>query len=133
MLVLWWSSSRTVNDTGETTVGCFLHNGGHVVAFGVLGALALLALDEPAQWRRRHAVAALLIALLYGIVDEVHQRWVPGRTSSIADVLSDGAGAMLAACLLLGFATDVPAARRLAIVAALLAVATVSLATWTSW
>ena len=43
---------------------------------------------------------ALLLATLYGLSDEYHQQFVPGRTSDLADVAADVTGAGLA-CLVL--------------------------------
>ena len=43
---------------------------------------------------------ALLISILFAITDEFHQRFVPGRTSLVTDVLIDCFGASLAALAL---------------------------------
>lgn len=40
---------------------------------------------------------AALVGTLYGVTDEIHQHFVPGRTPSIADVLADGAGSFVGA------------------------------------
>ena len=40
-----------------------------------------------------------VMALAYGLSDELHQAYVPGRQSSFYDVLADGAGALLGAAL----------------------------------
>jgi VanZ family protein len=37
----------------------------------------------------------LLIAVFYGALDEFHQRYVPGRTPDIYDLLADTSGALL--------------------------------------
>ena len=36
---------------------------------------------------------SVVLAACYGVVDEIHQCFVPGRTASAADLLSDIAGA----------------------------------------
>ncbi len=59
----------------------------HMAEYGVLGALLLRATRRPAL--------SLLIAGLYGVSDEVHQRFVSGRSSSVYDALADVAGAGL--------------------------------------
>jgi VanZ family protein len=52
--------------------------------------------------RRRAAALALLVAVLWGLSDEWHQSFVPSRTPSALDALSDGIGAALAALAWLG-------------------------------
>ena len=65
----------------------------HLLLYAVLGgALALgrrLTPDPPAVWR------LLIIGLLYALSDEVHQLFVPGRTSDPLDLLADGVGLVL--------------------------------------
>ena len=41
------------------------------------------------------ALIAFALTVLYGVTDEVHQAFVPGRTTSLADIALDAAGAML--------------------------------------
>ena len=43
---------------------------------------------------------ALFVSILFAMTDEVHQRFVPGRTSLVTDVLIDCLGASLAALAL---------------------------------
>lgn len=68
---------------------------GHFVLYAVLGALYYLALpDSAGAWR---VVLAIGLASLYGVSDEFHQSFVPGRTPDVMDWLVDTAGATLAA------------------------------------
>lgn len=69
----------------------------HAVAYAGLGMVVLAAL---ARWRLdevtpRRAVLAIVISTLYGMSDEWHQSFVPGRSPEWGDVLADGIGAML--------------------------------------
>ena len=45
------------------------------------------------------AAGAIVLATLYGISDEYHQSFVPGRQSDVADVIKDAGGACLGALL----------------------------------
>jgi VanZ family protein len=45
---------------------------------------------------RTRLIAAFLIAVVYGISDEIHQGFVPGRNPSPTDVFIDAAGAATA-------------------------------------
>ena len=40
-------------------------------------------------------ITAFIIAVIYGISDEIHQSFVPGRDAAIGDVLADTFGAFL--------------------------------------
>jgi VanZ family protein len=39
---------------------------------------------------------SILLTILYAISDEIHQRWTPGRSSSLEDVFVDSFGAFIA-------------------------------------
>jgi VanZ family protein len=72
----------------------------HLLLFGVLGLLLAFSFTPPAvaTWRRVFLVTALVTA--YGITDEMHQLFVPGREASVGDVLADAFGGFLAATFL---------------------------------
>ncbi len=42
-------------------------------------------------------VAAALLAAAYGAIDEVHQSFVAGRSSTVADAVADAVGAVIGA------------------------------------
>lgn len=71
----------------------------HAAEFAVLGVLVARALLRTTGAAVEHAWRVGVIALLacagWGFLDEVHQAAVPGRTSSIWDLLADIAGATL--------------------------------------
>ncbi len=46
--------------------------------------------------RRYAAILAIILGILYGITDEFHQSFVPGRSSSEWDVLADSIGVIIA-------------------------------------
>ncbi|MGH8657315.1 MAG: VanZ family protein [Gammaproteobacteria bacterium] len=45
--------------------------------------------------RKKGMVVVLTVTILYGISDEFHQSFVPGRQPSWYDVLADGLGGLL--------------------------------------
>jgi VanZ family protein len=68
--------------------------------FGYAG-LALVTLRAVAGGRRSaigmgSILMAWLIATFYGLTDEFHQSFVPGRTPDVRDLVADGVGAALA-------------------------------------
>src|SRR5262245_28308159 len=78
----------------------------HFFFFGILALLALRALAR-AEWRGvRSATAsgAILITALYGLSDEIHQIFVPGRDFEVLDIAADTLGASFAAVALWAWA-----------------------------
>lgn len=75
----------------------------HSWAYGVLGILVFraLAYGRISGLTIARGLGAILISTAYGISDEFHQWFVPGRTSDIHDVAADAIGATAAAVLLL--------------------------------
>lgn len=65
----------------------------HVALYGVLGA-ALAWSRWSGRGRPSHALL-LGLGLLYGVSDEWHQSFVPGRTASLADLAADAVGVSL--------------------------------------
>ncbi|MEK8129882.1 VanZ family protein [Paenibacillus filicis] len=102
MAVIFYSSSRTGDDLGGwlDEIRLFLpwmegFDWGHFISYFVLALTYLWGIrPRRAGW----AVKALVVLLcvLYGVTDEFHQSFVPGRTPDIADIRNDGIGALLA-------------------------------------
>ena len=75
--------------------------GVHVVEYGVLGFLLAHACLR--TWRGRvagHAslrigAFAILFGVLWGVLDEIHQAFVPGRSADVLDVVADTIGVTL--------------------------------------
>jgi VanZ like family len=100
MALLWWTSSRQMLGFGNGWPMAMLHNSAHVVAYGAMAVMAVFARCGAALPRRGDLAFAVAVATAYGGVDELHQRFVPGRTASLADLAADAAGACLAVTLL---------------------------------
>jgi VanZ family protein len=74
----------------------------HFFFYGILGALTLRALAK-GEWRRvtfAVVLGATAISSAYGVSDEFHQRFVPGREYEVLDMTADAIGSAAAAGLL---------------------------------
>lgn len=71
----------------------------HFLAYNLLAFLAAHAVSQGTHKRRFWV--AFAVASLYGISDEVHQYFVPGRDCSAVDWLADSFGAWMGAYLYL--------------------------------
>ena len=72
----------------------------HAVFYAILCVFLARSFTDPRirNWNRVILLTVLVTA--YGITDEYHQFFVPGRNVSIWDVLADGVGGFLAAAML---------------------------------
>lgn len=68
----------------------------HMFEFGILGFLLYTSFKINKNTQRNAFILAVSVAILYGISDEIHQAFVPGRVSDLVDVLADSIGAIVA-------------------------------------
>ena len=70
----------------------------HLIAYAVLGFLGVGALKITEEgYRHRQVWFVALVVMLYGLSDEIHQYFVPGRSAEALDAMADAVGAMLGA------------------------------------
>lgn len=74
---------------------------GHMVIYGILAGTILFAFSENQKCTRPRSVMVftVLFCTLYGITDEFHQSFIPGRFVSVYDVIADATGAIVACAL----------------------------------
>jgi VanZ family protein len=97
MLLIWGLSSiPTQFDFSRVP---FRDKGVHFVEYGALAML--LAHAAGGTWRHMRLVGlfalAAAVTTLWGIIDEIHQAFVPGRVSDVHDVMADALGALVGA------------------------------------
>jgi len=70
----------------------------HILEYSLLGFLVFLGLLSRGNIPIRNAILlAILISSIYGISDEIHQIFVPGRTFDILDITADLSGSVIGA------------------------------------
>jgi VanZ family protein len=72
---------------------------GHTLGYTLLGLTVVRAVAGGLPRRITWSVAltAIVITTGYGALDELHQRFVPGRSSDVFDLYADAVGAAAAA------------------------------------
>ena len=73
----------------------------HLICFGILSASWSLWFSRN-SWRAsplRNGALCVLFTSVYGVVDEFHQSFTPGRCAGADDWLADTLGALLGAAL----------------------------------
>ena len=91
MVLIFILSSYTIPI--KTPSFSFFDKTAHIVEYGILASLIHLALRDRNVTKHKLFALAFMIAFLYGVSDEVHQYFVPGRNADIFDVLANGVGA----------------------------------------
>ncbi len=71
----------------------------HLAEYGALGWLCAGAASRswPTAVGWRTFVLAVFVSTLWGLSDEIHQAFVPGRSSDLADLLADLIGSLVGA------------------------------------
>ena len=104
---LWHESSQQPEPGPKrSALEVWCNNAAHLPAFGLLALLVMLAVRG-----ERGVVTGIVAAACYGVVDEIHQGFTPGRDSSWKDVHSDAIGACLAMALFVWLVRARPRAR----------------------
>jgi len=92
MGLIFYLSSRNDIDIPKLTTNFdkILHAG----AYMVMAFLLYLSINKSGI-RNNIFTAAFLCAVLYGMTDEIHQYFVPGRDASVGDLIADAIGALI--------------------------------------
>ena len=95
MGLIWTLSSFTFDAPIEHVP--LRDKGVHFAEYGMLGFLVAHATLRtwPAHHVMRTAALAICITVLWGWLDEIHQAFVPGRSSDALDLVADAAGAIV--------------------------------------
>lgn len=94
--VIFWLSSMSHVPGTEYVWDKLLHACGYA-GLGLLAMRAFHGGIERPKWAPTLSAAAAVV--LWGISDEIHQSFVPGRDASVGDVLADAVGFLIAVAL----------------------------------
>ncbi|WP_127588423.1 VanZ family protein [Paenibacillus koleovorans] len=106
MAVIFYLSHQTGDDLGallpffqQVLPSLTSFDPGHFVAYFLLALTFVWALGRHAlhPWGKALVVA---LCLAYGVTDEFHQSFVPGRSPDLMDLRNDGIGALIAVLLI---------------------------------
>lgn len=94
-VIFTFSSFPTVSTSNFYLWDFLLKKSAHFVEYGILATLIYRALINYGVKDRHAAITSVFIAFTYGLSDEFHQSFVPGRGPKFTDVLIDTVGAWL--------------------------------------
>jgi VanZ family protein len=68
---------------------------GHIFQYAILSFLLTRALVWKTNLESKHLILAFSISLMFAIIDEIHQYFVPIRACQLSDVILDALGSVL--------------------------------------
>lgn len=95
MAAVWLMSSLPANALVELpvlSVDRFIKESLHLVEFGILYFLLVAALLTTDKFTPAASLICALVAAMYGVIDEIHQSFVPYRSAALIDVVKDWIG-----------------------------------------
>ena len=72
----------------------------HMTEYGIFATLLFRALRINGMSVKRAGLTAIILCFMYGLTDEFHQSFTPGREPAFRDVIFDTIGAILATLII---------------------------------
>lgn len=110
MVIFTFSSYPTATTSTFFWQDFIIKKAAHVIEYAILSLLVFRALYNSGIGKHQALKYAVLFCILYGISDEFHQSFTPGREPNIRDVLFDTIGASATAYLLWKYLPKAPKA-----------------------
>jgi len=106
MGLVYYSSSQAIRISGlDSNDYKIISSIVHILMYGGLAALAIISFYQSGFKLKKSCLQGFLLAIVYGVTDEYHQSFVPGREMSFGDWLLDVFGSVLAVCFLIRLST----------------------------
>ena len=99
MALIWTLSSMPADAIvalPDDALDRFIKESLHLVEFGILYILLFLAGLTFNNFRQAAGFLFMGIAILYGLIDEIHQYFVPNRSATLIDFVKDTIGVLAA-------------------------------------
>lgn len=99
MAAIWIMSSNPSDalvKLPDEGVDRFIKESLHLVEFGILYALLVLAALTTGRFTAVVSYGFMGVAILYGLLDEIHQSFVPYRSATVIDFVKDVIGVLAA-------------------------------------
>ena len=94
-VIFTFSSFPTVSTSNFYLWDFLLKKSAHVIEYGILATRIYRALVNYEVKKDKAILVAIFLAFLYGVTDEFHQSFVPGRGPKFTDTLIDAFGGWL--------------------------------------
>jgi len=92
-IILFTATSLPAANLPSVAISDKIKHFGAFFGLSVLLSLTLIYQNKILFFKKYFLAAALVISSIYGLLDEIHQRFVPGRNSEFLDWVADSLGA----------------------------------------
>jgi VanZ family protein len=99
MAAIWMMSSHPADalvELPDQGVDRFLKESLHLIEFGILYVLLVLATLTTGRFTPVLSFIFMGVSMLYGLLDEIHQSFVPYRSATVIDLVKDVIGVLVA-------------------------------------
>lgn len=98
MVLIWILSSLPTDAIIDTKLSMdhFIKESLHLVEFGILYLLFAFSLRFQGKLNQKSNIIIAFISISYGLIDEVHQSFVPYRSATLIDFVKDTIGVIVA-------------------------------------
>ena len=91
-IIIFYVSSLTL--TGSTDGTSYISYIYHFTAFSYLSLFLLISITKGKPIKNL-IILGIILAIIYGISDEIHQYFIPGRQSALKDILVNSIGILI--------------------------------------
>ena len=95
LIIFTFSSFPTVETSDFFLWDFLIKKSAHLIEYGVLAILLYRAMINSDMEKKKAIIYSIIIAGLYGVTDEFHQSFIPGRGPAARDVAIDTIGATI--------------------------------------
>lgn len=95
MNILSEAEISIVGDSRISNLQCFVRKSAHIIVYLILGGLLTLSIAGIRYGKIKSYIIAYIIGALYGVSDEIHQYFIPGRGPMVRDVFIDSIGVIM--------------------------------------
>ncbi|MGM0875076.1 MAG: VanZ family protein [Bacillota bacterium] len=97
MALIWTLSSHPADAFVNTpySFDALLKESLHLIEFAILYWLIAFTFMAHNKWSKSTSLFAAIVAILYGLTDEIHQSFVPFRSATVIDFVKDTIGVVV--------------------------------------
>jgi len=99
-IMLFIATTLPVSNLPSVAISDKIKHFGAFLGLSVLLSLTLIYQNKILLFKKYFIITAFIISSIYGLLDEIHQSFIPGRNSEFLDWFADSIGAAIGALII---------------------------------